>query len=216
MPLLCHGEHNKPHIDVFDREQAFIEQILAPLQQQLPALKVVLEHLTTSYGVDYIIGASDNTAATITAHHLWLNRNDMLGNGIRPHYYCMPILKRAHDQRALITAATSGNPRFFMGTDSAPHRQQDKLQACGCAGVYTAHASIELYCQIFEKHQSLDKLENFCSSFGAKFYNLKKNTAKIKLANKPWDVPEQYPLQSTNEPVIPFMAGETLTWQIVS
>ncbi len=215
MPLLCHGELSQGHIDIFDREQAFIEQVLTPLQQELPALKVVLEHITTAYAVDYIMQTPDTTAATITAHHLWLNRNDLLGDGIKPHYYCMPILKRKHDQQALILAATSGHPSFFMGTDSAPHDEKNKLHACGCAGIYTGHASIELYAEIFDRHNALDRLESFCSRYGAAFYNLDLTQSTIQLMRKPWQVPSVYAYEGDKQ-FIPFMANQTLQWKIAA
>ena len=214
MPLLCHGELNEAGIDVFDRERAFIEQVLAPLQKQLPTLKIVLEHITTAFAVNYVITGTDNTAATITAHHLLLNRNDMLGNGIKPHYYCMPILKRHTDQQALIEAATSGHPRFFMGTDSAPHSESNKLQACGCAGIYTAHASIELYAQIFEQANALPQLENFCSRHGPAFYQLPMNNTTITLKKLPWQIPEYYPYDTKNR-IVPFGAGQIVDWQLI-
>ena len=213
MPLLCHGEQNQTGVDVFDREEVFIEQVLSPLQQQLPTLKIVLEHITTRFAVNYVKRAPDTLAATITAHHLWLNRNDLLGNGLKPHYYCMPVLKRSGDQQALIQAATSGHPRFFMGTDSAPHAEDDKCSSCGCAGIYTGHASIELYAQVFEHYGALDKLENFCSLNGPHFYELPINQETITLKKSSWEIPQHYPFNAQQN-IVPFKGGESLDWQL--
>lgn len=213
MLLLCHGEVNHDHIDVFDREAAFLEEVMQPIQEKFPGLRVVLEHITTAQAVDFIRQSPSTTGATITAHHCWLNRNDMLGHGINPHYYCMPILKRRDDQEALIEAATSGEAQFFMGTDSAPHTVDKKLNACGCAGIYTGHASLELYAEIFERENALDKLASFCSKHGADFYGLPQNQATITLIKQAWQVPDAYDIEGVGK-VIPFMAGQTLQWQI--
>ena len=179
MPLLVHGESTDPAIDVFDREQAFIEEVLGPLLERFPRLKVVLEHITTREAVQYVEVTGSNVAATITAHHLLLNRNALFLGGIRPHHYCLPVLKREMHREALVEAATSGNPKFFLGTDSAPHARSAKEAACGCAGVYTAHAALELYAAAFEEAGALDKLERFASVSGAQFYGLQPNAATI-------------------------------------
>lgn len=210
--LLVHGEVTDSHIDIFDREQAFIERTLQPLVSDLPNLKVVLEHITTKDAVEFVNNNPGNVAATITAHHLLYNRNHMLAGGIRPHYYCLPILKRNIHQQALIAAATSGNPQFFLGTDSAPHIQGNKETSCGCAGCYTAYAAIELYAEAFEQAGALDKLEAFASHFGPDFYGLPRNSDTITLSKSPWQVPAQ--LSLGGQPLIPLCAGETLQWQV--
>ncbi|MCR8921605.1 dihydroorotase [Dasania sp. GY-MA-18] len=210
--LLVHGEVTDSHIDIFDREQAFIERTLQPLVSDLPNLKVVLEHITTKDAVEFVSNNPGNVAATITAHHLLYNRNHMLAGGIRPHYYCLPILKRNIHQQALIAAATSGNPQFFLGTDSAPHIQGNKETSCGCAGCYTAYAAIELYAEAFEQAGALDKLEAFASHFGPDFYGLPRNSDTITLSKSPWQVPAQ--LSLGGQPLIPLCAGETLQWQV--
>jgi len=212
IPLLIHGEVVSDTVDIFDREKAFIDTHLAPLIERYPDLKIVLEHITTKDAVQFIEQASDHVAATITAHHLRHNRNDMLAGGIRPHLYCLPILKRSPHQQALIEAATSGNPKFFIGTDSAPHAQSKKESPCGCAGCYTAYAAIELYAEVFEQVSALDKLENFASVFGAQFYGLPINTITITLDKAPWQVPSHYELGS--EKLIPLAAKQTLQWKI--
>lgn len=210
--VLCiHGEVTDASVDVFDREAVFIDQHLLPLLRHFPKLKIVLEHITTKQAVEFIEAAPFNVAATITAHHLLHNRNALFVGGIKPHYYCLPVLKRAEHQQALITAATSGNPKFFLGTDSAPHSVAAKQSACGCAGIYTAHAAIELYAQAFEQANALSKLENFASVFGANFYELPLNTTEITLIKKSWQVPEQ--LSFGAETLRPLAAGETLLWQ---
>jgi dihydroorotase len=214
LPLLIHGEVTDASIDIFDREKIFIETVLMPLIAQFPKLKIVLEHITTANAVDFIHSASANVAATITAHHLLSNRNDMLVGGIRPHLYCLPILKRQEHQQALIKAATSGSPKFFLGTDSAPHVQANKETACGCAGCYTAHAAIELYAEAFDAADALDKLEGFASLYGADFYELKRNEAKITLVKEPWQMPEQLPIG--NNTVIPYRAGEQMQWKLLN
>lgn len=211
--VLCvHGEVTDAHIDVFDREALFIEQILTPITKKFPQLKIALEHITTKQAVEFVMQSSKNIAATITAHHLLLNRNDLLVGGIKPHYYCLPILKRQKHQKILIEAATSGNPKFFLGTDSAPHSIANKQSACGCAGIYTAYAAIELYAQAFEAADALDKLENFASRFGAEFYSLPLNKKSITLIKKNWTVPNT--LDFGDEQLQPLLAGEALHWQL--
>lgn len=212
MPLLLHGEVTDPSVDVFDREKIFIEQELVPLLQRFPKLRIVLEHITTAEAADFVRQGPANLAATITAHHLLLNRNDLFIGGIRPHYYCLPLLKRQKHQQALIAAATSGNPKFFLGTDSAPHTLQTKEAACGCAGIYTAHAAIELYAEVFDKVNALDKLPAFASEFGADFYGLSRNTAMITLHKQDWQVPES--LAFGNDKLIPFRAGQSVVWKL--
>lgn len=214
LPLLLHGEVNDPDIDIFDREAVFIEQHLAPLVQHFPALKIVLEHITTQQAVDFVQSAPPEVAATITPQHLLCDRNDLLVGGIKPHYYCLPILKRHRDQQALIAAATSGNPKFFLGTDSAPHAQSQKESACGCAGCYTAPAALPLYAQCFEAHHALDRLEAFASFHGADFYGLPRNTRTITLEQREWTVPERLPFG--HRFIIPFYAGRTLSWRMAS
>ncbi len=212
MPLLVHGEVTSHDIDIFDREAVFIDTILRPLVAKYPTLKVVLEHITTKNAVDFVKQAGENVAATITVHHLLFNRNHMLVGGIRPHYYCLPILKRNIHQEALIAAATSGSEKFFLGTDSAPHSQQAKESACGCAGAYTAHAAIELYAEAFEQAGALDKLEGFASLHGPKFYNLPINTDKITLVKKSWPVPAT--MAFGDDEVVPIRANENIAWQV--
>ena len=210
MPLLVHGEVTDTEVDVFDRESVFIERVLQPLLRDLPGLRVVFEHITTSDAVQFVAESGDNIAATITAHHLLYNRNAMFNGGIRPHYYCLPVLKRETHRKALIAAATSGNKKFFLGTDSAPHAQHTKETACGCAGIYTAHAAIELYAEAFEQAQALDKLEGFASFYGADFYRLPRNTQNITLYKKPWQVPATVELGEHR--LVPLRAGETIPW----
>jgi dihydroorotase len=212
IPLLVHAEVTDPDVDVFDREQVFIEQHLEPLTVRYPALKVVLEHVTTQAGIDFVTFAPDNVAATITAHHLLLNRNAMFRGGLQPHSYCLPVLKRESHRRALVGAATGGSGKFFLGTDSAPHAKARKEAACGCAGIYTAHAAMALYAQAFEEAGSLDKLEAFASFFGADFYGLPRNSTTITLEKQDWQVPDHYPLGDSV--VVPLFAGETLHWRI--
>lgn len=213
MPLLVHGEVTHANIDIFDREKVFIDTILMPLTQRFPTLKIVLEHITTADAVDFVQNAGNNIAATITAHHLLFNRNHMLVGGIRPHYYCLPILKRQTHQQALLNAATSGNPKFFLGTDSAPHAINAKEAACGCAGSYTAHAAIELYAEAFEQMNALDKLEAFASFYGADFYGLPRNTDTITLSKEEWLVPDSYTLGQSV--VVPIRAGATIAWRVL-
>ncbi|MDY0006872.1 MAG: dihydroorotase [Spongiibacteraceae bacterium] len=213
LPLLVHGEVTDADIDIFDREAVFIERSLAPLVQRYPALKVVLEHITTADAADFVRSAPDTVAATITAHHLLYNRNHMLAGGIRPHYYCLPILKRSRHQQALIDAATSGNPRFFLGTDSAPHARDAKETACGCAGCYTAYAALELYAEVFDQAGALHRLEAFAAHFGADFYGLPRNPDQITLRRQTWRAPTE--LAMGNSRLIPLRAGEELHWQLV-
>jgi dihydroorotase len=212
LPLLIHGEVTDPAVDVFDREAVFIETVLIPLLQRYPKLRVVLEHITTQQAVEFIQATQDNIAATITAHHLLMNRNAMFQGGIRPHHYCLPVLKRELHRQALIKAATSGNPKFFLGTDSAPHAKSAKESACGCAGMYTAYAAIEFYAETFEQAGALDKLEGFSSFFGADFYGLPRNNDTITLSKQEWTVPQT--LAFADETLIPLRAGETVTWKL--
>ena len=212
MPLLIHGEVTTDDIDIFDREQVFIDTILAPLVASYPDLKVVLEHITTKNAVDFVQSAGKNVAATITAHHLLYNRNDMLVGGIRPHYFCLPILKRNIHQQKLQEVAISGNPKFFLGTDSAPHAKGAKESACGCAGCFSAFAAIELYAEIFEDLGALDKLEGFASHFGPDFYNLPRNSDTITLTKQDWTVPSEMPF--AGDVIVPIKAGETIRWTV--
>ena len=212
MPLLVHGEVTDPAVDVFDREAVFIDTLLEPLTARFPKLKVVLEHVTTKQGVEFVRSAPDTIAATITAHHLLLNRNAMFKGGLQPHAYCLPVLKRETHREALISAATSGNKKFFLGTDSAPHAKQRKESSCGCAGIYTAHAALELYAQAFDMAGALDRLEGFASHFGPDFYNLPRNTQTITMEKTDWTIPESYPLGDSS--VVPMFAGETLHWRM--
>lgn len=212
MPLLIHGEVTTADVDIFDREAVFIDTILKPLVIQYPNLRVVLEHITTKQAVDFVESAGDNVAATITVHHLLFNRNHMLVGGIKPHYFCLPILKRNIHQQALVKAATSGSAKFFLGTDSAPHPQHAKESACGCAGSYTAHAAIELYAEAFEQENALDKLETFASLNGPKFYNLPVNSDTITLTKSEWNVPAT--MAFGNDVVVPIRANETIQWQV--
>ena len=212
IPLLIHGEVTDHHIDIFDREKVFIDRHLAPIVDKFPKLRVVLEHITTKDAVDFITAAPTTIAATITAHHLMFNRNDMLVGGIRPHYFCLPILKRNSHQKALRDAAISANPKFFLGTDSAPHTTANKENSCGCAGIYTGHAAIEFYTEVFEQLGALDRLEDFASHFGADFYRLPRNTDTITLEKKAWTVPSQLPLGK--EFLTPLRAGEEISWQV--
>ena len=213
MPLLVHGESTDPRIDVFDREQTFIEEVLGPTLARFSGLKVVLEHITTREAVQYVEVTGPNVAATITAHHLLLNRNALFMGGIRPHHYCLPVLKREEHREALVAAATSGNPKFFLGTDSAPHARGAKEASCGCAGIYTAHAAIEFYAVAFEEAGALDKLEGFASEFGPRFYGLPVNQDSITLVRQEWTVPETLPFG--RDQLVPLRAGETLPWKLL-
>lgn len=213
MPLLVHGEVTHATVDIFDREKRFIDEQLVHLTARFPQLKIVFEHITTADAAQFVTEASATVAATITPQHLLFNRNHMLSGGIKPHFYCLPILKRNTHQEALLDAATSGNPKFFLGSDSAPHAQQAKENACGCAGCYSAFAAIELYAQAFESRSALDKLEAFASHFGADFYGLPRNQDHITLVREPWQVPAQ--LAFGEQELIPLCAGETLNWKLV-
>ena len=214
MPLLVHGEVTDPAVDVFDREAVFVERVLQPLLRDLPALRVIFEHITTADAVQYVMNAPANIAATITVHHLLYNRNAMFAGGMRPHYYCLPVLKREIHRQALVEAAISGNPKFFLGTDSAPHAQHAKENACGCAGIYSAHTAIELYAEAFEQAGALDRLEGFASFFGADFYGLPRNTREIKLRREDWTLPAT--LGFADQRLVPLRAGETLKWKVVA
>jgi dihydroorotase len=211
--FLLHGEVTDSSIDIFDRERVFLETIFADLVKKFPELKMVLEHITTKESADFVTAAPNNIAATITAHHLLYNRNHMLAGGIRPHYYCLPILKRNTHQDALIAAATSGNPKFFLGTDSAPHAKSKKEAACGCAGSYTAHAAIELYAEAFDAAGRLDRLEGFASHFGPDFYQLPRNTDQITLVKESWTVPDTLPFADTD--LVPLRAGDQVQWKLI-
>lgn len=213
VPLLIHGEVTDNDIDIFDREKIFIDRHLKPIIETFPSLRVVLEHATTKDAIQFVSEAPKTVAATLTAHHLLYNRNSLLAGAIRPHYYCLPILKREQHKQALLKAATSGNPKFFLGTDSAPHTLTAKESDCGCAGCYSAHAALELYAKAFETVGALKKLESFSSFFGADFYRLPRNKETITLRKSAWKVPDNYPF--ANDIVIPLMAGEELSWKLV-
>jgi dihydroorotase len=213
LPLLIHGEVTDAEIDIFDREKVFIERYLAPIAARFPGLRIVLEHITTSDAVAFVKDAGPNIAATITAHHLLFNRNDMLVGGIRPHYYCLPILKRSTHQQVLVDAATSGNPKFFLGTDSAPHATPDKETSCGCAGVYTGHAALEFYAEVFDQQGKLDRLEDFAAHFGPDFYRLPRNSDTVTLQKQPWKIPAQLPLGDGT--LTPLRAADTVGWRVL-
>lgn len=212
MPLLVHGEVTDLHIDIFDREKAFIDTVLQPLVGRFPDLRVVLEHITTADAASFVSDAGDNIAATITPQHLLYNRNHMLVGGVRPHLYCLPVLKRNTHQEALISVATGGHQRFFLGTDSAPHAQPTKETGCGCAGCYSAHAALELYAEAFEEAGALHRLEAFASFNGPDFYRLPRNTQKITLQKQSWQVPDSYAFG--NSTLVPLRAGEHIQWRI--
>lgn len=214
MPLQVHGESPQADVDVFDRETHFIDSVLAPLIERFPALTVVFEHITTARAVDFVRTARSGVAATITPQHLLHNRNAIFSGGVRPHFYCLPILKRERDRQALLAAATSGNPRYFLGTDSAPHERSTKETACGCAGMFTAHAAIELYTEAFESAGKLDRLEGFASHFGADFYGLPRHSDTITLLKETWTAPAQYAFG--NGALIPYRAGEPIGWRLAS
>ncbi len=214
LPLLLHGELTDAEIDVFDREALFIERHLKTLLRLFPHLRMVLEHVTTKEGVDFVRETGPKVAATISAHHLLLNRNSLFAGGLRPHAYCLPLPKREVHRQALIEAATSGNPKFFLGTDSAPHGRRAKESACGCAGVYTAHAALELYAEVFESAGALDRLEAFASFHGADFYRLPRNSDTITLVKEPWCVSAEIPYG--DDMLVPHRAGETVTWRLVA
>lgn len=212
MLLLVHGEVTHHDVDIFDREKEFLDSVLSPIVNDFPNLKIVLEHITTADAVDFVNKAGDNVAATITAHHLLYNRNHMLVGGIKPHFYCLPILKRNTHQAALIAAATSGSKKFFLGTDSAPHAKGMKEAACGCAGSYTAHAALELYAEVFEQAGKLENLEAFASHNGPDFYGLARNSDTVTLIKEEWHVPESMPFG--NDVVVPIRADETINWKV--
>jgi dihydroorotase len=212
MPLLVHGEVTDAAVDVYDRERVFIDRTLAPLVERFPGLKVVMEHITTREAAQFVMAAPPRIAATITAHHLLMSRNAMFAGGVRPHLYCLPILKREIHREALMAAATSGNPKFFLGTDSAPHARHTKENDCGCAGMYTAHAGIELYAEAFAGVNALDRLEGFASFFGPDYYGLPRNTGKITLVKQAWPVPASVPFGP--DTLVPLRAGATVDWKI--
>jgi dihydroorotase len=213
LPLLVHGEVTDPAVDVFDREKVFVERTLRPLVTRFPRLKLVLEHITTADAAAFVEAGPPNLAATITAHHLLLNRNAIFQGGIRPHHYCLPVLKREEHRVALVRAAVSGNPKFFLGTDSAPHARHTKEHACGCAGIYTAHAGIELYAEVFAHAGALDRLEGFASLHGADFYGLPRNQTTVTLRREAWRVPDQ--LAYGDEVLVPLRAGGSVEWKMV-
>ncbi|NLG77237.1 MAG: dihydroorotase [Xanthomonadaceae bacterium] len=211
--LQVHGEVTAPEVDVFDRERVFIDRVLADVVRRFPELKVVFEHVTTREAVEFVRAAHEGVGATVTPQHLLLNRNALFQGGIRPHHYCLPVLKRERDREALIEAATSDNPRFFLGTDSAPHARHTKENACGCAGIFSAHAALELYAEAFEQAGRLDRLQAFASERGADFYGLPRNTSKITLVRETWTPPAAYPFGE--EEIVPFRAGETIAWRLI-
>lgn len=212
VPLLLHGEVTDKNVDIFDREKVFLDSVLSHVVNEFPDLKIVLEHITTSDSVDFVDSCSDKVAATITAHHLLLNRGDLFDGGVRPHHYCLPILKREKHRLALMRAAISGSPKYFLGTDSAPHERHTKETSCGCAGVYTAHAALECYAVAFDSMGAIGKLEDFASTFGARFYELPLNTGHIKLIRKEKPIPAEY--RYSGGAIVPFRAGETLEWAV--
>ena len=212
--LQVHGEVTDPDVDIFDREARFIERVLAPLIERHRKLRVVLEHITTRAAVDFVLGSRAGVAATVTPQHLLMNRNALFAGGIRPHHYCAPVLKAEADRAALLAAVARGEPRFFLGTDSAPHARTTKETACGCAGIFSAHAGIELYAEAFEAAGALDKLEGFAALHGADFYRLPRNSGTITLEREPWDVPQHYPFGG--EQLVPLRAGERIPWRLVS
>ena len=213
LPLLVHGEVTDPAVDLFDREKVFIDTVLAPVVQRFPKLKVVMEHITTKDAAEFVVAAPATVAATITVHHLLYNRNAIFQGGVRPHWYCLPVLKRETHREALVAAAISGNPKFFLGTDSAPHAKGTKEAACGCAGCYTAYAALELYAEAFEQAGALDRLEAFASFFGADWYGLPRNRNTVTLVREAWTVPETYPYLASDV-IVPLRAGETLAWKM--
>lgn len=211
LPLLLHGEVTDHRVDVFDREKVFIEQHLRPLKERFPQLRIVLEHITTKDAVEFVLSTDEKVAATITPQHLLFNRNSIFQGGIRPHFYCLPILKRETHREALVAAAISGNPKFFLGTDSAPHGRDRKESDCGCAGCYSAFHALELYATVFEKAGALDQLEGFASCHGPDFYQLPRNTEKITLMKTPWQIPTELPFPDSS--LVPLWAGQELTWK---
>ena len=212
--LQVHGEDTDPTVDVFDREARFIERTLAPLVERLPKLRVVFEHITTRAAVDFVLAARAGVAATVTPQHLLMNRNALFAGGIRPHHYCAPVLKAEADRAAVLAAVASGSERFFLGTDSAPHARRAKEAVCGCAGIFSAHAGIELYAEAFEAAGALDKLEGFASSYGADFYRLPRNAGTITLVREPWEVPQHY--QFGADQLVPLRAGERIPWRLAA
>jgi dihydroorotase len=213
MPLQVHAEVTSPEVDVFDREKRFIDEILAPLHRRLPALRIVLEHATTQAAAQFVRAASTNVAATLTPQHIAMNRNALFSGGMRPHHFCLPVLKREGDRVALLEAAVSGDPRFFLGTDSAPHARSTKEAACGCAGIYSAHAAIELYAEAFDAAGALQRLQGFASEFGPRFYGLPLNQDFITLERQAWTVPDNYPFAG-GDVLVPLRAGESLAWRL--
>ncbi len=213
LPLLIHGEVTAAEVDIFDREKAFIDQILEPTLKKIPELRVVFEHITTRDAVDFVLEAKDNVGATITPHHLMFDRNAIFKGGVRPHMYCLPILKRGIHQQALVMAATSGNPKFFLGTDSAPHSQSSKESSCGCAGIFSAHAAMELYATVFDQANALEQLEGFASLNGPRFYGVTPNSKTIRLTQQTWTIPRQFDY-GDDDKLIPLLAGETLDWKL--
>lgn len=212
--ILCvHGEVTDKHVDIFDREAEFIDQILDPIIKRFPKLKVIMEHITTKNAADYVMSQGPLVAATVTVHHLLMNRNALFEGGIRPHHYCLPVLKRETHRQALVAAVTSGSSKFFLGTDSAPHPKGAKEAACGCAGMYTAHAALPLYTEVFEEANALDKLEGFASLNGPDFYGLPRNETQVTLVKEPWDVPAEYPM--ADETIVPLRAGESVHWKLI-
>lgn len=214
VPLLIHGEVTDSHVDIFDREKVFIDTVLEPLRRDFPALKIIFEHITTREAAQYVADADQHVAATITAHHLLYNRNAIFTGGIRPHYYCLPVLKREPHRQALLAAATSGSAKFFLGTDSAPHAKGAKEMACGCAGCYTALHAMELYAEAFESVNALDKLEGFASLHGPAFYGLPVNAGTLTLQRQSWTIPHELPFGE--QVLVPLRAGETLHWRVVA
>jgi len=212
MVLCLHGEVTDPAVDMFDRERVFVDTLLARIVRDFPGLRVVLEHITTREAAAFVRESKAHIAATITPQHLLWSRNALFAGGIRPHFYCLPILKRETHRQALVAAATSGNPRFFLGTDSAPHAKHTKEHACGCAGCYSAHAALELYAEAFEAANALGRLEGFASEFGADFYRLPRNEDHVTLVRDPWQVPAEYPFG--NDTIVPLRAGETIAWRV--
>ena len=212
LPLLIHGEVTEPDVDVFDREKAFIDNVLAPLTQRFPGLRIVLEHITTRDAVEFVLASGNQVAATITPQHMLFNRNALFKGGINPHFYCLPVLKREIHRDAIVRAAISGNKKFFLGTDSAPHARNAKESACGCAGIFSAHAALELYAMAFEQAGALDKLEGFASHFGADFYRLPRNTGTVTLVKQQWDIPNEYPFGEHT--IVPLLSGEKISWQL--
>lgn len=211
--LLVHGEVTEKHVDIFDREKVFIDQYMSKIVTDFPALKVVFEHITTSDAADFVLASANNVAATITPQHLMLNRNDLLVGGVKPHNYCLPVLKRSTHQQALRKVVASGSSKFFLGTDSAPHAKHAKENACGCAGCYSAWSALELYTQVFDELGALDKFEGFASFHGADFYGLPRNTSTVTLTKQEWHVPESVTLKD-GEAIVPFFAGQLVNWKV--